>query len=156
MGFTARALTVHKTLERADRLRGHGRRRRRRLLLVRRRHQPSAGLWSIPGGRVEPGETPAEAVVELAEETGLEGVRRAFVGWVERIDDESHFVILDFSVEVLDAERATAGDDAVELAWVPLEEVGEWDPSTGWPSSSTSTGSSRSSSDPTGLAPPGR
>jgi mutator protein MutT len=99
-----------------------------RLLLVRRRHEPAAGQWSVPGGRVEPGETLAEAVVrELAEETGLEGVCGPLVGWVERIDDERHFVILDFSVEVLDAERARAGDDAAELSWVPLEEVGEWD-----------------------------
>ena len=45
-----------------------------RLLLVRRGQSLAAGRWSIPGGRVEPGETLAEAVVrEVAEETGLEG-----------------------------------------------------------------------------------
>src|SRR4051794_4407806 len=44
-----------------------------RLLLIRRGQEPSRGLWSLPGGRVEPGETRAEAVVrEVREETGLE------------------------------------------------------------------------------------
>ena len=73
-----------------------------RLLLIRRGHGPAAGEWSIPGGRVEAGETLAEAVVrELLEETGVEGVCDRMVGWVERIGDDHHFVILDFSVTVL-------------------------------------------------------
>ena len=97
-----------------------------RLLLVRRGRGPGAGEWSVPGGRVEPGETLAEAVVrELAEETGLEGVCGELVGWVERIGDDHHFVILDFEVTVLDGQDAVAGDDAAEVAWVPLPDVAE-------------------------------
>src|SRR5918912_4584770 len=43
-----------------------------RLLLVRRVHEPGRGRWSVPGGRVEAGETDADAVIrEVAEETGL-------------------------------------------------------------------------------------
>lgn len=95
-----------------------------RLLLVRRGHGPAAGEWSVPGGRVEASETLAEAVVrELAEEAGLEGVCGPLVGWVERIGDDHHFVILDFEVEVLDPEPLVAGDDAAEAAWVALDEV---------------------------------
>lgn len=95
-----------------------------RLLLIRRGRGPAAGEWSIPGGRVEPGETLAEAVVrELAEETGLEGVCDTLVGWVERISDEHHHVILDFRVTVLDAREPVAGDDAAEAEWVGLEAV---------------------------------
>jgi mutator protein MutT len=97
-----------------------------RLLLVRRGRGPAAGEWSVPGGRVEQGETLAEALVrELAEETGLEGVCGPLVGWVERIGPDHHFVILDFAVTVLDPASARAGDDAAEVAWVRLTDVAE-------------------------------
>jgi 8-oxo-dGTP diphosphatase len=97
-----------------------------RLLLVRRGRGPAQGEWSVPGGRVELGETVGEAVVrELAEETGIEALCGPLLGWVERIDDDHHFVILDFVVEVMDAGDPVAGDDAAEAAWVPLEEVAE-------------------------------
>jgi 8-oxo-dGTP diphosphatase len=98
------------------------------LLLVRRGRGPGAGAWSIPGGRVEPGETLGEAVVrELREETGLEGVCDGFVGWVERIGAEHHFVILDFLVAALPGEPR-AGDDAAEVRWVPVDDIGAWPP----------------------------
>ena len=96
------------------------------LLLVRRGRGPAAGEWAIPGGRVESGETLAEAVVrEVREETGLDVVCDELVGWVERIGADYHFVILDFSVTVLDDEPPVAGDDAAEVAWVPLHAVAE-------------------------------
>lgn len=97
-----------------------------RLLLVRRGHGPATGTWSIPGGRVEAGETLVEAVVrELREETGLEGVCGELVGWVERMDDATHYVILDFRVAVLDGRDPVAGDDATDARWVPLGEVAD-------------------------------
>ncbi len=66
----------------------------------------------------------AEAVVrELSEETGLEGVCGPLVGWVERFDEGRHFVILDFTVTILEPDNPRAGDDAAEVAWVPLGEV---------------------------------
>jgi 8-oxo-dGTP diphosphatase len=76
---------------------------------------------------VERGELLAEAIVrELAEETGLEGVCGELVGWVERLGDGHHFVILDFAVQLLDpAATPVAGDDAQEVAWVPLDQVAE-------------------------------
>ena len=97
------------------------------LLLVRRGRGPAAGEWSVPGGRVERGETLHEAVVrETFEETGLEVVVDRFLGWVERSTTTYHFVILDFAVTVLDpVQPVVAGDDAAEAAWVALDDVGD-------------------------------
>jgi len=96
------------------------------LLMVRRGRGPAAGEWSVPGGRVEAGETLAEAVVrELTEETGVEGVCGPLIGWVERMGSDHHFVILDFAVTVLERSDPVAGDDAAEAAWVPLSQVAD-------------------------------
>jgi 8-oxo-dGTP diphosphatase len=97
------------------------------LLLIRRGRGPAQGQWSVPGGRVEWGETLHEAVVrETYEETGLEVVVDSFLGWVERIVEPYHYVILDFSVTALDPSRPpVAGDDAAEVAWVPIDQLSE-------------------------------
>jgi mutator protein MutT len=95
-----------------------------RLLMVRRGRGPAAGRWSVPGGRVEAGETLVEAVTrELREETGIDGVCGRLLGWVERFEDEGHFVILDFEVTLVGGDQPVAGDDAAEAAWVDLHEV---------------------------------
>jgi 8-oxo-dGTP diphosphatase len=100
-----------------------------RLLLVRRGHGPAQGSWAIPGGRVRRGETLAEAVTrELREETGLEGFCGPMLGCNEVLDDdapEQHRVILGFEATVMADEPPVAGDDAAEVAWVDLHEVGE-------------------------------
>ncbi len=104
------------------------------LLLVERGRPPAVGQWSVPGGRVEPGETLAAAVErEVLEETGLHVRCGAFIGWVERISEPFHFVIMDFlAVPVVPAEavppgdglpRLRAGDDAAYAAWVALPDL---------------------------------
>lgn len=97
-----------------------------RILLIRRGNGPGKGFWSVPGGRVERGETLQEAVVrELAEETGLMGVCEALIGWTENIAEGYHYVILDFGVTILDTADPVGGDDAVEAKWIPLWDVAE-------------------------------
>ncbi|MDQ2754272.1 MAG: GNAT family N-acetyltransferase [Actinomycetota bacterium] len=99
-----------------------------RILLVRRGRGPAQGAWSVPGGRVEWGETLVEAVVrELLEETGLNAVCDRLLDWVEKIDDSHHYVIADFAATVLDSSDPVAGDDAAEAAWVPLADVSDLD-----------------------------
>jgi 8-oxo-dGTP diphosphatase len=95
-----------------------------RLLLVQRGTSPGRGLWSVPGGRVEFGETLAEACVrELREETGIEGVCGELIGVVERITHNYHFVIHDFAVTPFGLDPPRAASDASDARWVPLDEV---------------------------------
>ncbi|OLT48266.1 NUDIX hydrolase [Saccharomonospora sp. CUA-673] len=88
-----------------------------RLLLIRRAHDPGRGLWSLPGGRVEPGETDHAAVVrELAEETGLDVEPGPYTGTVLR----EPFVIHDYACRVRGG-RLAAGDDASDARWLDAE-----------------------------------
>ena len=99
-----------------------------RLLLVRRANEPGRGLWSVPGGRVEPGETSPEAVVrEVAEETGLAVVVTGLAGVVERAAPGGGvYVIEDFTARLAPGEDPNglrSGDDASDAAWVPVGEL---------------------------------
>lgn len=94
------------------------------LLMIRRGRPPAAGSWSVPGGRVERGETLEAALArEVAEECGIEIRCRRFLGWVERIAPDRHDVIIDFVAEQVGDDPIRAGDDAVDARWVPLPEV---------------------------------
>jgi 8-oxo-dGTP diphosphatase len=90
-----------------------------RLLLVRRGRDPSAGRWSLPGGRVEAGESDGAAVRrEVLEETGLDVVVGRLVGTVERPGpDGVVYDIRDYACAVMGG-RLRAGDDASEVRWV--------------------------------------
>jgi 8-oxo-dGTP diphosphatase len=101
-----------------------------RLLLVRRGTEPGRGLWSIPGGRVEPGETGPQATArEMQEETGLRVVVGELVGRVERAGPGGvTYVIDDFrAVPAADCDPAvlTAGDDADEARWFTVPQLAD-------------------------------
>lgn len=104
-----------------------------RILLARRANPPSAGMWSLPGGRLELGETVAEcARREVLEECGVhceplelhhavDSIHRDAAGRVQY-----HYLIVDVLA------RWTSGDprpgaDASEVAWFRAENLGEPD-----------------------------
>jgi 8-oxo-dGTP diphosphatase len=85
-----------------------------RLLVVRRGNEPGRGLWSIPGGRVEPGEDDATALVrEMREETGLEVAPGPRVGTVQR----GPYAIADYRCTVVGG-ALRPGDDALDARFV--------------------------------------
>jgi 8-oxo-dGTP diphosphatase len=98
------------------------------LLLVRRGRPPSVGRWSVPGGRVEPDETETDAVArEVAEETGLVVRVGPLVGEVVRPGvGDVMYRIHDYLVDVIGGVEQ-AGDDAAEVAWVPLDRLADRD-----------------------------
>jgi ADP-ribose pyrophosphatase YjhB (NUDIX family) len=95
-----------------------------RLLMIQRGHDPGAGLWSIPGGRIEPGETDEQAVVrELLEETNLQVMVGTLVGSVRREGPGGTVIdIRDYTATVAAGTRR-AGDDAADARWVTAAEL---------------------------------
>ena len=100
-----------------------------RLLLVRRGRPPAEGLWSVPGGRIEPGETAAAAAMrEVREETGLDVEVGAVL--ITAVIADGAYRVQDFAARVVGGELR-AGDDASEVRWVTDAELDELELSPG-------------------------
>ncbi|MEM1644410.1 MAG: NUDIX hydrolase [Ignisphaera sp.] len=102
-----------------------------RILLIKRGSEPGRGLWSIPGGAIEVGESVFNAARrELREETGIDAKPLGIIDVVNLIvrDRDSkpkyHYVILG----ILFDERTISGSprpggDAIDISFLPLEHV---------------------------------
>lgn len=100
--------------------------RREQVLLIKRNQAPAQGLWSLPGGRQEPGETLIETCRrEFTEETSLDIEVKHIVAVVERRLEGFHYVIVDFLVQLIDVEQScpVAGSDVAEAEWIALADL---------------------------------
>ena len=102
------------------------------VLLIRRGKPPCMGEWSLPGGRIEPGERAVEAALrELGEETGVRADILCLLDVVDGVFPEAgrHYVLIDY-LAVWRGGEPVAGDDALEAAFHPVagvEKLVSWD-----------------------------
>ena len=95
------------------------------VLLIRRGTPPRQGEWSLPGGRIEPGERAVDAALrELREETGVEAEITGLLDVVDGIFPEAgrHYVLIDYAARWISGEPA-AGDDALEARFVAIDQA---------------------------------
>lgn len=95
------------------------------VLLIRRGKAPRRGEWTLPGGRIEPGERAVDAALrELREETGVEAEITGLIDVVDGLFPEAgmHYVLIDYAARWLSGEPVGA-DDALEARFVPLDQV---------------------------------
>lgn len=96
------------------------------VLLIQRGRAPFKAHWSIPGGKIDPGEPLKDALRrEIREETGVEieilGLIDVFEALPEK-DGDPHFVMVDYACRYVSGE-VIAGDDAMDADFFPLPEA---------------------------------
>jgi 8-oxo-dGTP diphosphatase len=93
-----------------------------RLLLIQRGREPARGSWSLPGGRVEPGESPEQAVErEVLEETGLRVRAGGLVGRVRLAGVDAVYDVHDFTCTLEQPDvQPLAGDDAMDAMFADV------------------------------------
>lgn len=99
-----------------------------KVLMVRRARKPANTFYTLPGGRVEYGETLTQALArEVAEETGLVIEIKAMVGWRELLPAQcggiGHFVILPFAARWVSGE-IRLNDELDDAQWLPPDGLG--------------------------------
>ncbi len=100
-----------------------------KVLLVKRGIPPSKGLWAIPGGHIELGETLQEtAEREILEETGIVIKARKPIYTFDLIERDDagrirfHYIVVDLEGEYVSGEPQ-GSDDALEARWLTWEEI---------------------------------
>ena len=102
------------------------------IVLIRRGQEPRLGEWSIPGGRLEWGESVRDAIVrEVREETGLEVEIAGLIDVVDAVTRDAsgeavrHYVLIDFLAQYVSG-TLRAGSDAAEAHWVAYAALDEY------------------------------
>lgn len=94
---------------------------REEILLIQRNKPPSEGLWTLPGGRLEPGESTEQcALREIREELGLtlHGLRPLIVLY------HKQYRLQTFATQTFDGQIAPNGDEVRDWRWVKSFHVG--------------------------------
>lgn len=100
------------------------------VLLIKRNQAPASGLWSVPGGKMEAGESMTEACQrEVLEETGLKIHTKSVLAVVERRLEGFHYVIIDFLAVLMPDQdiEPVAETDVAEARWVRINKISEYD-----------------------------
>jgi 8-oxo-dGTP diphosphatase len=96
------------------------------ILLAQRGKTLGYGFWSLPGGKIEPGETAGDAAErELREETNVIADLRHHVGDFDLVAGDVHYVISCFTGRYVSGE-AIAMTDAKAVAWVNWQKIGDY------------------------------
>ena len=109
-----------------------------RVLLIQRGQAPAKGKWTIPGGAIEVGESPEEALIrEIQEECGLTITIQSIVEVINKVirDEQGniryHYIILDYLAYCPQDESLKARSDVINAHWVPLQELAKYDTTEG-------------------------
>ena len=96
----------------------------RKVLLTLRASDPQKGMWCLPGGFIEWGESPVEgAKRELYEETGITGENLSLIGVYDSISGTQQHVLLIAYLVIEWHGEPEAGDDADDVKWFDIDEI---------------------------------